>query len=478
MTTNSKPDGYAEENAGSPPSVTDVETAIPAFIGYTQIAKKSEENDLILKPTQISSLKEYEGYFGYPKDDLISIAVTGDTSGGFNAIVEEPPVSYLMYYGLKMFFDNGGGKCYIVSVGLYQDIPDISLHGNLTGSDPARRYGLLDGLDAAALEDEPALIIFPESIKLPSDAYQALVQAALTQCGKSGDRFCIFDLYNGSTAIDTTTMATDRSYFGYDNLAYCAAYYPFLKSTLNFYINPEETNVIFSYDDNKGDHTGNSEGASLISIKSQDTALYNFIKSELQNHFVVLPPGSAVAGVYATVDASRGVWEAPANIGLTTVIEPVIQIDITGQENLNVDAATGKSINAIRTFPGKGTLVWGARTLAGNDNEWRYISVKRFFMMVEKSVKRSIGWVASEPNDENTWSKIRGVLENYLTQKWRDGALAGATSNEAFYVQCGLGITMNEQDIASGKINIVIGMAMIRPAEFITLSISQEIRTS
>src|SRR5262249_29837177 len=136
------------------------------------------------------------------------------------------------------------------------------------------------------------------------------------------------------------------------------------------------------------------------------------------------PPSGAVAGVYAQVDTQRGVWKAPANVSLTSVIEPTVYFDLKDTDSLNVDVVAGKSINAILAFSGKGTLVWGARTLAGNDNEWRYVSVRRFFNMVEESVKKSTYWAVFEPNDANTWVKVRGMIENYLTQKWREGALA------------------------------------------------------
>jgi phage tail sheath protein FI len=145
---------------------------------------------------------------------------------------------------------------------------------------------------------------------------------------------------------------------------------------------------------------------------------------------------------------------------------------------LNVDSDTGKSINAIRAFAGKGTLVWGARTLAGNDNEWRYVPVRRFFNMVEESVKKSTYWAVFEPNDANTWVKVRGMIENYLTQKWREGALAGATTKDAFFVRCGIGITMTAQDILEGRMNVEIGMAVVRPAEFIILKFSHKLQTS
>jgi phage tail sheath protein FI len=193
---------------------------------------------------------------------------------------------------------------------------------------------------------------------------------------------------------------------------------------------------------------------------------------------VVLPPSGAIAGAYATTDKNRGVWKAPANLSLASVIEPVVKLDNAHQDLMNVDADTGKSINAVRAFAGKGTLVWGARTLAGNDNEWRYVPVRRFFNMVEESVKKSTYWAVFEPNDANTWVKVRGMIENYLIQKWREGALAGATPKDAFFVRCGLGVTMTAQDILEGRMNVEIGMAVVRPAEFIILKFSHKLQVS
>jgi phage tail sheath protein FI len=122
--------------------------------------------------------------------------------------------------------------------------------------------------------------------------------------------------------------------------------------------------------------------------------------------------------------------------------------------------------------------VWGARTLAGNDNEWRYVNVRRFFNMVEESVKKSTYWAVFESNDANTWVKVRGMIESYLTQKWREGALAGASPKDAFFVRCGLGTTMDAQDILEGRMNVEIGMAVVRPAEFIILKFSHKMQVS
>ena len=143
---------------------------------------------------------------------------------------------------------------------------------------------------------------------------------------------------------------------------------------------------------------------------------------------------------------------------------------------MNVDATAGKSVNVIRSFTGKGTLVWGARTLAGNDNEWKYVPIRRFFTLVEQSIYRGTQWVVLEPNDATTWAMARSSIENYLLDKWKQGALLGAKAEEAFYVRCGLGTTMTAQDIADGRLVVEIGMAPVRPAEFVILRISHRMQ--
>jgi uncharacterized protein len=165
------------------------------------------------------------------------------------------------------------------------------------------------------------------------------------------------------------------------------------------------------------------------------------------------------------------VWKAPANISINGVVGPAVKLDNRDQEDLNV-STTGKSVNAIRAFTGKGTLVWGARTLTGNDNEWRYVPVRRFYIMVEESVKKATEPFVFEPNDANTWVKVRAMIENFLILQWRAGALQGAKPEEAFFVHLGLNETMTAQDILEGRMIVEIGMAVVRPAEFIILRFS------
>lgn len=208
-----------------------------------------------------------------------------------------------------------------------------------------------------------------------------------------------------------------------------------------------------------------------------NNTFFKDLADKLRRTMRLLPPSGPVAGIYAATDRARGVWKAPANVSLSAIIGPAVKITNEDQADLNVHS-TGKSINAIRSFVGKGTLVWGARTLAGNDNEWRYVPVRRFFNFVEESVKKASEPFVFEPNDANTWVKIRGLIENFLVIQWRQGALAGAKPQDAFFVKVGLGQTMTAQDILEGRLIVEIGMAAVRPAEFIILRFMHKMQES
>ncbi len=201
------------------------------------------------------------------------------------------------------------------------------------------------------------------------------------------------------------------------------------------------------------------------------------VAEQVRRTMSVLPTSGGVTGIYAAVDRTRGVWKAPANVSLADISGPTVKINDEAQGDLNVHS-TGKSVNALRAFAGKGTLVWGARTLAGNDNEWRYVPVRRFFNMAEESIKKATEPFTFEPNDANTWVRVRAMVENFLTIQWRQGALAGATTAQAFFVKVGLGETMTAQDILEGRMIVEVGMAVVRPAEFIILKFAHKMQVS
>ncbi|MEO5642804.1 MAG: phage tail sheath C-terminal domain-containing protein [Bacteroidia bacterium] len=207
-----------------------------------------------------------------------------------------------------------------------------------------------------------------------------------------------------------------------------------------------------------------------------DKALYSRIQTALSAFPLTLYPSSTMVGIYAAVDNDRGVWKAPANVGVALVSSLNENVKNDEQGGLNVDPSSGKSINVIRRFDGRGILVWGARTLEGNSNEWRYISVRRLFLFIEDSCKHASEFVVFEPNDKNTWVRVKGMITNFLTSLWRDGALAGSKPEQAFYVRVGLGETMSAQDILEGKLIVQIGIAAVRPAEFIILQFEHKLQ--
>ena len=180
-----------------------------------------------------------------------------------------------------------------------------------------------------------------------------------------------------------------------------------------------------------------------------------------------------MAGVYTTVDNTRGVWKAPANIGLSGVVSPAVPLSFEQQEDLNVPM-DGKAVNAIRSFPGQGTLVWGARTLAGNSNDWRYVNVRRTMIFLEQSIRAAVRAFVFAPNTSSTWITVKGMVDNFLMSQWRAGALVGSTPDSAYQVSVGLGSTMTQEDILDGIMRVTVLVAPSRPAEFIVITIVQE----
>ena len=570
------PGVYVQEISTLPASIAPVATAIPAFVGYTEKREKNGETIPLNKPVRVTSLLEYKEIFGGSFDELFGVTLAGTLDNTTFTITDPGNLSpYLMYYQLKMFFTNGGGPCYIVSVGPYIDSnpgPSDIVVGNLES-----------GVNALEEEDEPTILVVPESVHLSPTNRKTINDMLLAQCSKLQDRFAVMDavVVSGNTVAQDATAY--RAEVGSGNLKYGASYYPSLKSSQNSYYTegsvviadnrPTAGNgpfelctldivseggdnavgkiVITSITDLSGDifnidgtdfeaddpggfdvgagtasSAGNLEaainaagssaytvtrssnvlliqataagsagetialtytttgavaatvsGSGTLQIISPDKELSNAIKAKLKKT-VTLYPSATMAGIYARVDRNRGVWKAPANVSVLGITEPSVLVTAEEQDGLNVDATSGKSINAIRTFAGKGTLVWGARTLAGNDNEWRYVPVRRLYNFVEESTKKATEFVVFEPNDANTWMRLKTMIENFLSKLWRDGALAGATTEDAYFVNVGLGQTMTALDILEGRLNVEIGLAAVRPAEFIILKFSHKLQES
>lgn len=467
-TTYKTPGVYVEEIAKLPPSVAPVDTAIPAFIGYTQLAT------LKLQPTRIDSMVQFELLFGGPEPEtkisakIIEVTPTASTEGSIvvtPAFDETKRSKFILFYAMQHFYANGGKSAYIVSAGGY------------AASGP-KLSDLNAGLAPLAKVDEPTLIVIPESTRLSNGDFNSLMTAALTQCKELKDRFVIMDAHDATAFSDpAATVSTALGNFrsasiGTNDLRYGAAYAPHLATVLDFTIDEATTKV-----KHKKDAAAEVE-VTLASLKTSSNQAYELTMATLRDIPLVLPPSAAMAGIFAQVDNDRGVWKAPANVSVAGVVKPVIEFSKSDLDALNVDPVAGKSVNAIRPFIGKGTLVWGARTLAGNDNEWRYVPVRRFFIFAEESIGKATDQFTFEPNDANTWVKLQAMIENFLTTQWRAGALQGIKPEHAFYVAVGLGKTMTALDILEGRLIVEVGLAVVRPAEFIVLRFSHKMAES
>lgn len=473
------PGVYIDEERKFPPSVAQVETAIPVFIGYTEQARK-DGRDVFNEGIRISSLLEYVEIFGEAQSEQNLVVTIDQQTKGANQIVKEfvnadinfdagGASRHNLFYALQVYFANGGGPCWIISVAAYlpfgTEIPSLLLESALQ--------------EVAARLDEPTLIVFPEGQGMQEAGYYTLVNLALQQCEELKDRFVVFDIHNSGRGLrlsgDIDAVATGFRADGQigaltvDRAKYGAAYFPNIRSTFDYRFQESAVTIVHNVNNQP---SGEFNGVTLDAISNG--AMRSKAAQAVRNLFIYLPPSPAIVGVYARVDSNRGVWKAPANEGISSVADIAVRLDDVQQRNFNVDTGNGLSINVIRRFVDRGIRVWGARTLAGNDNEWRYIPVRRFFNMVEESVKKATYQFVFEPNDINTWIRVKGMIENFLVLQWRAGALQGATPEKAYYVKVGLGETMTALDILEGRMIVEIGMAVVRPAEFIILRFSHK----
>jgi hypothetical protein len=477
------PGVYVEEIDLLPPSIAEVESAVPAFVGYTEKAKQLADDDLLNVPTPINSWPDFVQLYGGPDaENAANIVInvnelrTGTTTTGFTVTVTPNTAAmskHIFYHAIKHFYANGGSRCYITSVGKYG--------GAVAKAD------LLRGLDLIAKEDAPTMLVVPENIFLGQADFDEVNQAMLKQAADMRDRFAILDTRITTVPKTTTSVVSDAA-TGIGGLPadasilrYGAVYYPFMETSYNYAFDFGALTV--------GTHTVNGgapaaagvtdrSGAAMSALQSTAAAMYSAIQAEYSKYHIVLPPSAAMAGVYTRVDNDRGYWKAPANVGVFNVVKAVVTVARSEQDLLNINTESGRSVNAILNVPGSGTVVMGARTLDGNNKEWKYINVRRFFNVVEESIKKSTSWVVFEPNTASTWTKVQAMIENYLFVKWKDGALAGVKPEQAYEVSVGLGKTMTAQDVLDGILIVEIKMAVSRPAEFIILRFQHKLQQS
>ncbi len=494
------PGVYIREKDAFPTSVIAAATSIPAFIGYTEKAERkltSGKESLTNKPTRISALAVYEELFGgppptkfkYDDDDPDTIIAVSDTQ-------------FFLYQSLQLFFNNGGGPCWIVSVGGYKDENDKLI------TKSAKDFG--KAWAALIKEPEPAIIVVPDAVLLEKDDWKKVTTATLNHCAKMKDRFAILDVYGGykqRTYDKKDVISQFRGSVSGEGLSYAAAYYPWLNTNLieaqdiNYTLLDEKSRKALVkklkkeaaklFPDNEvklkayntliekitTDPAGEKERKATNQALKAKMHTYWQEMSKLLKAANTFPPSGAMAGVYTKTDNAVGVFKAPANTTILSVISPTVNISHDEQEDLNV-SVDGKSVNAIREFIGEGVLVWGARTLDGNSLDWRYINVRRTMIMLEQSIRWAAKAYVFGPNTANTWITIKKMSENFLNGQWKVGALAGATADDAYQVNVGLGETMTAEDILDGIMRISVKVAPVHPAEFIVFTIEQQMQKS
>jgi uncharacterized protein len=521
------PGVYIEERNAFPNSVAAIPTAVPAFIGYTEKTTKDGES-LINKPVRITSLGEFHTVFGAGFSTTFVLKEAENPSNGYDLAVggkfysyaPEKKSRFIFYDSIRMFFANGGSTCYIVSAGAYMNVsnekptkPAPASKDGKTEAVPASggaqineisKKALENGLSSLITVEEPTMVVIPEAVMLDEGDCFALQQDMVLHCGfKMKNRFAILDVYNGFKArtYDKADVITRfREGIGSNFLAFGAAYYPYVQtaivqneevsfkniSNLDLLVTvlSKEADLIFDNpkkaEEAKIEIKKLEKADNVESLNQTLKAISPAFKTSIQavlKQLNLLPPSAAMAGLYSMVDNSRGVWKAPANISIGSVIAPAINMTNDDQEDLNV-TVTGKSVNAIRSFVGQGTLVWGARTLDGNSQDWKYVNVRRTMIYIEQSIKYAAKSYVYEPNTSNTWVLIKSMISSFLNTVWKLGGLAGVTPGDAYEVEVGLGTTMTPNDILDGIMKITVKVAVTRPAEFIVITFEQKMQQS
>ncbi|MCW7762585.1 phage tail sheath family protein [Photorhabdus luminescens] len=432
--TYATPGVYIEEDASLSLSISNSPTAIPVFIG--KFFKKDGSQPAKGSCIRITSWLDFISQFSLSPAVSVKATSVGESQKTYTYVATVTATS-LSAFAIQHYFNNGGGVCYLLPLEA----------GSSTAT--AELAALPEVIEK---QQEITLLVCSETdTTLVNCTKQAVYDAVNSLLQQKVGYFLIADSTDGTNKPNTQPDKT-------------SVYYPNLETSFT-YSQPADTDIKLD---------GYDTATTLATLKTASPAEYDKAKKAVDDAWrtnvpttpITLPPSAAVAGIYAATDANRGVWKAPANVALNNA-KPAVAITDADQGAMN-DAG----INAIRHFTGKGTLIWGARTLDQTDN-WRYIPVRRLFNTAERDIKRAMRFAVFEPNSQPTWKRVQTAIDNYLYQLWQQGALAGNKPQEAYFVQIGKDITMSEDDIQQGKMIVKVGMAAVRPAEFIILQFSQ-----
>ncbi|MCP1104852.1 phage tail sheath subtilisin-like domain-containing protein [Serratia nevei] len=426
------PGVYIEEDASPAMSVSAGATAVPLFVArFTPSDKK-----LAGVITRIGSWLDYTTLFdsNVPSSARVTVTSTPDDEKKYTYQINDTEVvDPTASVALRLYFQNGGGPCYLYPLEKADDEAKL-----------AALPGLVDEVGAITL------LACPD----PDEAYRTAVYGALAaSLGLHKGYFLLADSVNG----DAPSAASGS--------AQVAVYYPNVEVPHTRTLGDKQV-AITGYTDGTGTtiatladlRTANADFAGVI-----DQALSGYLSAPLS-----LPPSALMAGVYGKTDGERGVWKAPANVVLNGVSDVSVRVTNEQQAELNP-----KGINVIRHFSDRGLVVWGSRTQQ-DDDDWRYIPVRRLFDAAERDIKKALQPMVFEPNSQPTWKRVQAAIDNYLHRLWQQGALAGNKAEEAYFVRVGKGITMTQDEINQGQMIIQVGMAAVRPAEFIILKFTQD----
>lgn len=429
-------------------------------------------------------------------------------SDGYSYTIKNKTINYRLYSSIKFFYENGGGDCYIMTIGSY----------DYTKESITDTTDFMNAITLLKKEMEPTMLVIPDVVEIKdptgtdlqstyANAY-SLQNEMLNHCGEMMNRVAILDIPGGfseplvgTTSVEQFRNSVEPSIAKFNS--YGAVYYPWLHTTVyqtseisyknvekgsyaqvkqmltdeftsdKGVINPDMEKIISAFA-TPADPTAPTLDAANTVLQNLSKS-YQLLMGAIMGNMNLMAPSSGMAGVYTTVDNNEGVWIAPANVGMQSTISPSIKIDNAMQEDLNMPI-NGKSVCAIRAFTGRGNLVWGARTLDGNSNDWRYINVRRTLIYIEQSVKEAAKAYVFAPNDAGTWVDVKGMISNFLTGLWNQGGLVGPKPADAFSVSVGLGSTMTADDILNGIMRVAVKVAVSHPAEFIEITFQQEMQ--
>jgi phage tail sheath protein FI len=438
-TTTSYPGVYIEENATPAISVSHSPTSVPVFIG--QFKGAGGTGLTAGQCIKINTWMEFSAK--YSNDAAISVVVTS-TPGTDPKYTYSSETTLNVNPGMELqhYFMNGGGPCYLLPLNDYKN--------------DTERAGLV-----AAIQKYGDITLLV-SVYTTTDERDAVYTSINDLLLGSSSYFLLADTQDPTKALSTFADLT-------------AVYYPNVLVPSQWANRPSDNAIpVTGYSDS----SGSNNVATLSDLHTINSSLYDQISADISSKLSTgstsVPATAAMAGIYCATDRSRGVWKPPANVAMAGVTDVSARVSDSDQGTMN-----NNGINVIRHFVDKGIVPWGARTLAGkssnSDTKWRYIPVRRLFNSAEADIKRAMQSLVFEPNNEPTWSKARNAIENYLYGLWRQGALAGATPEEAYFVQIGEDITMTADDITQGKMIAQVGMAAARPAEFIVLQFTQSV---